>query len=297
MAQKLHNIASVDIGGTNVRFALVQDFKITKKIKFSTDQKNWKNTLDKLIELIKKYNITKLALCIPGPANYEQGKILKSPNLKGWTKIDLKSYLLENTDLQKIVFENDANAMALANHHYYKQTEKDVTQFFTVSTGFGAGLVINNKIYTGINHLAQEIARIPLGTNQDDVFHLSKYAAENFVSGTGIQLRASKLTNNPSLETKEIFENYTQNPVYKSVIDEAILSLAKTIATTIGFLAPNLIVFGGSVSNHNTWFIKEAIKVSKEFCDINQFKQVKFRFDKLKDNSALVGLNLLAKDL
>lgn len=288
----MKKFASIDIGGTNVRFALVENSKIKKKIRFKTEQINWTKTLNKIVSLINKHEITHVALCIPGPANYEEGKILSSPNLKGWKNKDIKTFLLDRTNIEKIVFENDANVMALANHHYYKQTQKDVTQFFTISTGFGAGLIINNKVFTGSNHLGQEIARIPLGEKMDDNFHLSKFSAELFVSGTGIALRASKIKK-VNMDSKFIFENFESDPELKKIINESILVLAKTIATSIGMLNPNLMVFGGSVSNNNSFFVKEAIKLAKEFCDYNQYKQVKFRFDRLKDNSALIGLNYL----
>ncbi|WGI36820.1 ROK family protein [Mesomycoplasma lagogenitalium] len=284
--------ASIDIGGTNVRFALVKNFKIVKKIRFLTNANNWKETLDKICNLLNKYEINQVALCIPGPANYEDGILLKTPNLKGWNNLNVKKYLLENSKISKIIFENDANAMALANHFYYQQSEKDITQFFTISTGFGAGLILNNKIFKGVNHLGQEIARIPLGTNDLDEFHLSPYAIENFVSGTGINLRVQKWSET-NVSTKEIFQIYENHFLYKEIIDQGILSLAKTIATTIGFMAPNLIVFGGSVAVNNSWFIKKAVKLAKKFTDKNQYKQVKFRFDKMKDNSALIGLNYL----
>ncbi|UWV81060.1 hypothetical protein [Mycoplasmopsis cynos] len=54
-----------------------------------------------------------LALCIPGPSDYENGIVLNSPNLGGaWKNFDVKQYLLKNTQIKDIVFENDANVMA-----------------------------------------------------------------------------------------------------------------------------------------------------------------------------------------
>ncbi|MGZ9432081.1 ROK family protein [Mycoplasma sp. 613B] len=288
----MNKFATVDIGGTNVRFALIKEHKITKKIKFQTNTTNWQETLDKIVKLINRYEINKLAVCIPGPANYKDGIIFNTPNLKGWKNLNVKKYLLNNTKLEKIVFENDANAMALANHHFYNQNKEDITQFFTISTGFGAGLVINNQIYTGVNHLGQEIARIPLGEPLFSTFHLSKYAAELFVSGTGFALRASQLKDK-KVEAKEVLENYNKDETFEIIYNESVITLAKTIATFIGILAPNLIVFGGSVTHKNSFFVKEAIKMAKTLCDKQQFKQVKFKFDKLKDNSALIGLSYL----
>ncbi|MEE3928487.1 ROK family protein [Mycoplasmopsis ciconiae] len=290
-----YKFASVDIGGTNTRFALIEEGKILKKIKFETNQKNYSQTLDHLISLLKEYEINALALCIPGPADYKNGIIFKSPNLSGWENLNVKQYILERHFLEAIVFENDANVMALSNHYTHLGTQNDVTQFFTVSTGLGAGLVIKNKIFTGYNYIAQEIAKIPLGNVYEEGFHLPPYSAELFASGTGIELRY-KLYSNKNLKAKEIFDLYKKDPLATKIIDEGILTLAKVIATSIAFNNPSIMSFGGSVTNNNLWFVKEAINLAKNFTDIKQFEVVNFNFDQHGDDSALIGLDYLIKD-
>ncbi|UWV94397.1 ROK family protein [Mycoplasmopsis cynos] len=69
-----------------------------------------------------------------------------------WKNFDVKQYLLKNTQIKDIVFENDANVILLINHVYYKKNLNDVSQFYTISTGFGSGLIINNKIFHGNNY-------------------------------------------------------------------------------------------------------------------------------------------------
>ncbi|QZE12678.1 ROK family protein [Mycoplasma sp. Ms02] len=290
-----YNYAAIDIGGTNTRFAIVKDAKITYKVKFATDSQDYKSTLNKIIDLINEHSIDAIGLCIPGPANYEKGMIFKSPNLPGWEHISILDYFKEHSNLKKIVFENDANVMALSNHFSYQQGEKDVTQFFTISTGFGAGLVINNQIYVGTTYQAQEIARLPLGPEKEEGFHLSPYAAELFASGTGIAIRYNKRSNK-ELNTKEVFDLYRENDYLATkIINQGIETLAKVIATTASLLNPTLIAFGGSVSQYEPWFVKKAIEQAKEFCFESQYKAIRFVFDQNGDDSALIGLYYLIK--
>ncbi|QJB71423.1 ROK family protein [Mycoplasma sp. 1654_15] len=292
---KKFNFATIDIGGTNTRFALFENDKIVKKIRFKTDVNNYKKVLDKILDLVKQYNINAIALCIPGPADYKKGIILSSPNLVGWNGINIKEYLLNNSKLEYAIFENDANAMALANHTHFKNNKKGVTQFYTISTGFGAGLVINNKIFHGANGFAQEIAHIPTSKTFHKKHHLNNYAAELFASGTGMSLRAQD-KNLEHIDAKNIIAKYEEHEDYKQIVDDCIDTIARTISTTIGILNPNLMVFGGSVAEHNYWIIEKAIKKAKHWTNPDQWKSVEFKKDAFGDDSALFGLYYLILD-
>ncbi|VEU59279.1 ROK family protein [Mesomycoplasma neurolyticum] len=292
---KQYKLATIDIGGTNTRFALIENDKIIKKIRFATNQFNYSETLDKVINLLKKYQIDSVALCIPGPADYKKGVIIDSPNLSGWHNINIKKYIKNKIAIKKIVFENDANAMALGNHYFYKNNElkNSVSQFFTISTGFGAGLIINNKIFTGANGYAQEIAFLPSSKNKTKKLHLNEYAAEHLISGTGISLRAKN--KKLFLSAKEIFKKYKENDICRKIIDEGIDALARTLAMALAFVNPNLVIFGGSVALNNWWYVEKAIELAKKYVDPAHLLNLRIVKDPYGDDSALIGLSYLLK--
>lgn len=182
--------------------------------------------------------------------------------------------------------------MAFANHIHFKNNKKGVTQFYTISTGFGAGLVINNKIFHGAKGFAQEIAHIPTSKTFNRKHHLNNYAAELFASGTGMSLRAQD-KNLEFVDAKSIIANYDKNQNYREIVDDCIDTIARTIATTIGMLNPNLIVFGGSVAEYNYWIIEKAIKKAKLWTNQDQWNCVEFKKDVFGDDSALFGLYYL----
>lgn len=292
---KRHNYAAIDIGGTNTRFALFDDnAQIIKKESFRTEPDDYKKTLNKIIELVNQHNVDSIALCYPGPADYKKGLILSAPNLPGWNNMNIKDYLFNNSNLLNIESDNDANVMALANHHFYKKGPEDVTQFWTISTGLGAGLVINNKVFTGSHGFAQEIARAPLGSVIDEnTYHLTPFAAELYASGTGLALRCKSQGKNWT--TKEVFENYNKDPIATNVINEGIDSLARTIATSLAYVNPNLLVFGGSVSRYNSWFVEKAVALAKTYAIKDHFEGLEWKIEELGDDSALIGLYYLIK--
>lgn len=300
-----YKFASVDVGGTNVRFALIEDHKIVYKTKFKVNPKEYQKTLDKIVSLITEHNVNALALCIPGPSDYKKGIILESPNLQGWNGQNIKKYILSKCKLDKIIFANDANVMALANHYFFKPRGGGVTQFFTISTGFGAGLIINNKIFTGSKGYAQEIATMPISNfPAKQSFHLNPFAAELFVSGTGLNLR-SKMEGY-DLKAKEILDAYRQKSIGKKstqinvdhyindkIVEETIDTLARTISISLATINPDLMVFGGPISQSHYWLIEQAILKAKTWTVSTQWDSVQFKQDPFGDDSALIGLNYL----
>ncbi|WP_027120371.1 ROK family protein [Mycoplasmopsis lipofaciens] len=291
--------AAVDIGGTNTRFALFdKNGKIAIKEKTLSSHDNVYETCDWIINLLNKYEVNYLALCVPGPSDYENGIILNSPNLKGsWLNFNMKEYLFNKSNLKDIIFENDANAMAFANHKIANIPNNEISQFFTISTGFGAGLIINGKIYHGNKYYAQEIAQMPISSKPFLGEHHFKndYALELHCSGTGIKIKSKhRGVSESAKETFVLAKN--GNKGAKEIIDNAIDTLAKLIATDCALLAPNHFFFGGSVALYNPELVYQAIDKAKQMSDIVHFKNITFEFDKLGDDSALYGLYFLIKD-
>ncbi|WP_036436807.1 ROK family protein [Mycoplasma elephantis] len=265
--------ACIDIGGTNLRIAMFQDNQIKLKEKYL------------IISFCEKNKISKIAMCFPGIADYENGIILKSTNLPKWQNVSLKNYILNNSKIKKVLCARDSSAMAIANHFYFKQNKNDITQFFTISTGFGAGLIINNKIFYGANNKAQIVYNSPWSSvyNKQEMYKVC--------SGNGIKKRCQEL--NINLEPQDIFKKYDTNLEIKQIIDDAIEALSKAICSSIVLINPNLFVFGGSISRKNKWFINKAIEKTKLYLGEFMLKNVTFKIEELDDDSALIGLNFL----
>ncbi|QGZ97826.1 ROK family protein [Mycoplasma sp. NEAQ87857] len=290
-----NNLAAIDVGGTNTRFALFDDQgKISLKEKTATDYHNSLNTLNWMVDLLNKFNINKLALCIPGPSDYINGIVLKSPNLGAtWDNLDVKKYLLDHTNVQEIIFENDANAMAYANHKINHLTKDQISQFFTISTGFGAGLVINDQVYHGNNYYAQEIAQLPLATKAFYGEHRLKnpYALELHCSGSGIEAKAKhyQIGNN----AKDVFDQIETNEIAKEIVAQAKEVLTRIFATCAALNAPHYFFVGGSLALAQKDLVLQAFEEAKSLSDFNHFNGIKLVFDTMGDDSALYGLYYL----
>lgn len=275
-------IIAIDIGGTSTRVALFHDINKKEIKKFATNQ-IFEEQIKQIVDTINSFNenISAISISAPGPADYLTGVFGDLPNIPLWKGKNILQSIKNATGVANVVCQNDANLMALA-HHYYFNNQKGITQFFTISTGLGAGLIIDNRIFQGAYGYAQEIANLPVAFNPEQGKGLGKGAVEYFASGSGIALRTK-------MQTQEALNQYNSNDQIKSIIDEAIDALANAIATHVAIINPSLIVFDGSVARNNHWYIEKAIQIARERSFAVQFEKLEFKFAELGDDAALIG--------
>jgi glucokinase len=94
-------------------------------------------------------------LSVPGPIDHERGAILDPPNLPGWKDVPLRARMSELLDLP-VRIENDANAAALAEWRYGAGQGAHNVVYLTMSTGVGAGLILDDRLYRGHRGRASE---------------------------------------------------------------------------------------------------------------------------------------------
>lgn len=287
---------TIDIGGTNIRLALWSDGKIVQTERFKTNPDDFEASLDQVILFVNGFdNIDAIAGGMPGPANYEKGIFINPPNLKGWWGKDLKTYLMQKTGIKNIKFQNDAKLMALANHKRFGYKKSDVTQFFTVSTGLGAGLIIEDKIFDGAFGMAQEIAHLPVNTFEEPNKY-SKGAVEWYASGGGLEARAKMLID-PKITTVDLFKLFEEkNEKAIEIVNQGIESLANLIAISTAFINPTSIIFDGSVARKSTWFVEKAVEIAKNRVYPQQAKTIKIHISELGDDSTLIGAYYLIEN-
>ena len=279
---------SIDLGGTNIRAAIMEDTNIIKKVSFKTDKNSFSKTLKPVIEFInslKKEEIKGIGISAPGPTDYKKGIFKETPNLPGFIGKNIKLLLEQETGIKNIQMGNDANVMALANHDFYNNLG-NTTQFFTISTGFGAGLIINDKIFVGDNEMAQEISCYPVAWKQEAGKILPMGSIEHFASGSGIEARSGK-------RAALVFNSKDNKDL--AILNDAKEAIANLIAITSVLLNPSPYVFDGSLARNNKEFIKEAIELAKGRMFKGQHEHTKYLFSELGDDSGLIGAFILIK--
>jgi len=132
-------IECYDVGGTWTRAAVFdEDGTIIKKEKRSST-----NDIEFLVrDLHSRLNVKaeKISIAVPGPVKNDI--LLSAPPLNIETKVNLKAIL---KDLGKIYVHNDLKAATEAELEYGIGTHCNNFYLLTLSTGIGAGVVINRN--------------------------------------------------------------------------------------------------------------------------------------------------------
>ena len=131
-----------------------------------------------------------LGAACPGPFSYEHGQFLDPPNMPRWHGFKLRSWLESNFACPAAMM-NDANATMLAEWLWGAARGADTAVYLTMSTGMGAGLIVNGRLFEGPTGLAGEIGRIRL---RDDgpVGFAKRGSVEGFLSGPGMAQLAAQ---------------------------------------------------------------------------------------------------------
>ena len=269
----------IDVGGTNTRVALInEEYKILERIQFSTDSKDPEVTLNKIGEIIKEFGkeVEGIGISCPGPLDLIEGVVLTPPNLPGWHHLALSKRLEEITGV-RVCLENDANLACLAEALEGAGAGKHFVQFLTISTGVGAGLCINGKIYHGAKGYGQEVANSVVWKNGPKQGDLKAGSIESIASGTAITKRA----NDAGLEAAHAGEVYELakegNETARQIMEDTYEYLSNFLGILYGVLDPEIFILSGSVALKIPGFIEEVEKRTKEKV-----------YDALKENIKIV---------
>ncbi len=283
---------AVDIGGTSTRAALVsEELAVEQRVQFPTDTEDPYAAIRKIAEAAASFEkkIEGAGVCCPGPLDLLSGTVLTPPNLHGaWHGLPLAEELKKaiGTD---VYLENDANLAALAEAHIGAGRSCRIVQYFTVSTGFGAGLIIDRKIFRGAHGFANEVANTCMVNDGPAHGNIYPGGIEAIVSGTGIRQRAidAGLSVRHAGEVNDLAK--AGDPRAALIMKEAKIYLANYLAGVQAYTDPDIIILGGSVALKIPGFTEEVEQLVKERVYDVVRPYVRIRRSALNEDNGLLG--------
>ncbi|MBX3007010.1 MAG: ROK family protein [Melioribacteraceae bacterium] len=208
--------------------------------------------IDAIFSLIEKFDLTNVSgigIGVPSVINIEKGIVYDVQNIPSWDQVPLKE-ILEKRFKTTVRINNDANCFAVGEKYFGKAKNYNDIIGLIIGTGLGAGVIINNKLYTGRNSGAGEFGMIPFKDNYVE-YYCSGQFFKNVYGLTGEELMLMAIQGDP--QAIAIFNEYGTN-------------LGEAIKIIMYSLDPQIIVLGGSVSKSYTFFQQ------KMWDSINSFK-------------------------
>ena len=164
----------VDLGGTNLRIAAVsRDGQLLEKVTLSTKVALGRDHVisemcNAIHHLSAHYSeagrLLGAGIGIPGIIDLQTGMLRKSANLPGWEEYPVRAEI-ERRLGAPVVLENDANVAALGEQWLGAARGIPNMAVVTLGTGIGGGIVLEGKIWHGMNGMAGEFGHVTIEPN------------------------------------------------------------------------------------------------------------------------------------
>ena len=154
----------IDIGGTKISAGVVDSSgNLIDSSRCSTPTEGGKELISSVINLIKefnkKYEIKGIGISIAALISSDYGTIVGAPNIANLSKLNFVNEIKEEFELP-IIIENDANAAMWAEFKFGNAKSLNPVMFFIIGTGVGGGLVIDGKLFKGVNGIGAEFGHM-----------------------------------------------------------------------------------------------------------------------------------------
>ena len=276
--QKTRVTVGIDLGGTNLRIAAFDSawqrlafINLPTRVASGPHAvvADMRDAIGRVLEQCgPNHELMGVGIGAPGPLELPSGRFHRPPNLPGFDGFLLKHEMesLLQTEVPVIV-ECDANAAALAEWKsgVGLQMPGDSMCMLTLGTGVGAGIILDRKLWHGMNGMGGEGGHIPIVENGIPCGCGGRGCIEQYASATAIcraanlaaargkapaiaRLIARRIQDHGEFTARDVATLAREgDPTARHIFNEAGKYLGMTLATLVNVLNLPLYVLGGGV--------------------------------------------------
>ena len=309
----------VDVGGTNVKVALVDK---TGSIVYSDTvptraEMGYEYTISNIIkaiqDLMKESKVLKEAIegigfGFPGQIDCDNGIVRLAPNIPGWVNIPIAEIVSKEFGIP-VKVDNDVRCAALAELNYGAGKGAKNMICITVGTGIGSGIIMNGKLVRGASNAAGELGHIKLQMEGGPICGCGDTGClEAFASGPAIvalaeeYIRGGKSTKyrelaNPDITPYIVAEAAKQGDVVAKKIFEIVGGyIGIGLASVVNLLNPEKVVIGGGVADAGDLLFNPIKKTLSERTMPIQGAAVEIVHAELGNTAGVIGASLLIEN-
>jgi glucokinase len=164
------HLVGVDVGGTKVAVATLDDESLSSPQIQPTEASSAEGLVDEVVAAVERARIPRteaVGVGVPSVVEFASGRVRSSVNLH-MADFDLRGVLSDRLGLPVFV-DNDATLAAIGEA--FDEGGRALVQnlvTFTVGTGVGGGLVLGGKVYRGSTGAAGELGHTLIGASLGD---------------------------------------------------------------------------------------------------------------------------------
>ncbi len=268
----------IDLGGTNIRVASVQDGVLLRLLTEPTlsggSEGEVLDQICRLIEPLMSPEVEGIGIGVPSVVDREKGIVYNVVGIPSWKEVHLCDVLKKRFNVP-VAINNDCNCFALGVAHYGSLRGSKEMVCVTLGTGVGSSLLINGKLFNGHNTGAGEIGSIPYLDKDYEYYCSSRFFVGKSTSGKDAAI-AAKAGDAAALAIWEEFGTH----------------LGKLVQMIMFAFDPGAIIFGGSIANAFPLYKEAMWKQVREFPYPASVQNLKIETADV-DNAGILGAALL----
>jgi glucokinase len=304
----------LDLGGTQVRAALVEDARIVRRASVLTDVLGGPMAvMDQIGRLIREVSgasagdIAGIGVASAGPLDTVSGIILDIPTMPGFAKFPLRDAIAEATGLP-VVLENDAIAAAFGEWRHGAGRGLRNMAYLTVSTGIGGGIVADGRLVRGRRGMAGHVGHIRLGQEGPRCACGATACFEALASGTALGRRArDEASRDPqgflghaarvrTVDARDVIDGARAgDEACQALVADEARFLGQGITAILHCFSPDRVILGGGVSLAFD-LLADGIHAVVRADALPSFRDVAVVVAELGDNAGLIGAATMALD-
>lgn len=241
---------AIDCGGTKTAVAKVVNGNIVDRLQVKTAANatpaQLVDSFAELVEQLKPHRDDRICAALSGRVD-QQGMwyAVNQTTLGGVCKVPIAG-MLEQRFQRKVSVLNDATAGAIAEHRFGAGVGTTRMAYITISTGVGAGIVIDGKPLLSPNGLVGHVGFTSSPVSKRDCGSGRRATVESIASGKAIaelSLQAG-YTGNPV----EVFHAFRKGEAWATdIVALSAMAIAELTADLVAILDLERIVIGGGV--------------------------------------------------
>jgi glucokinase len=277
----------IDVGGQSIKGGVVDDRgqRLTPRpaVEPTESDKGQQHGLGQMAKVVRDAldeagltlsDIAAIGVATPGTMDIPGGVMLEPVNFPGWLNVPVRQYIADEFK-KPTAFQNDANAAAYGE--FWSGCGRDAKSLvlFTLGTGIGCGIIVNDFIIEGEHSHGAECGHIVIEMTNGRMCncgqrgHLEAYASaiaiakranEALAADSGQSTLRAHLQQKQEFEERDcglIFEAAVAgDPLAKKLIEDTAYYLGVGAVNLMHTINPEMVVFGGGMIATGEWFLE-----------------------------------------
>ncbi|MEV4361198.1 ROK family protein [Nonomuraea sp. NPDC003707] len=232
-------VLGIDVGGTKVAIGVstADGPALSAHVRLDTGP----DTLARALAAARALDGAPAAVGFSTCGVIRDGVVRLAPNVPGWEGLELPRLLQEAYGATPVSIDNDVNAAAAAELRWGALRGVSTGVYLNLGTGLAAALVVDGRVVPGAHGAAGEIGYLQV-TPGEPAFADGRVPLEERVAGGALAARGTALLGRPVTAAELLGGGHA-----RELVDEALRTLAMSVANLCVVLDPERLVVGGGM--------------------------------------------------